>query len=74
MKRARNSLVRAIRKEVERDSSFLEKCNYHEKMMVKFNTTGKSPMELAETEAGQKLLDKINANVSRAMVERFGKV
>ena len=36
------------------------------------NTTGKSPMELAETPDGQKVLDEINAKVGASMARMFG--
>ena len=69
---ATDHLDTAIKEEVGRDALFLEKCKYHEAMTDKFNTTGKSPMELSSTPSGQKILDKINAKVAQAMTEKYG--
>jgi len=61
-----------VDEELKRDTSFLSKCAYHAEMMDLYNQTGKSPMELADSSAGQTILDEINSKVSRAMAERFG--
>ena len=45
------ALSNAINDEIDNDSLFLEKCQYHEKMMEKF-LGDRSPMIMAETEAG----------------------
>tara|TARA_R110002020_G_scaffold421993_1_gene631189 strand:- start:1810 stop:2037 length:228 start_codon:yes stop_codon:yes gene_type:complete len=66
------ALERAIQEEVDSDSLFLEKCAFHQEQMDKFNDTGKSPMELADTPAGQVILDAINARVSAAMIAKYG--
>jgi hypothetical protein len=66
------ALEQALESEVKRDASFTEKCNYHQNLMIHHNTTGKSPMELAETPEGQAVLDGINARVSSAMTAKYG--
>jgi len=64
---------KALLKEVNRIPSFAERCHWHEKMSEKFNSTGKSPMELSESIDGQKILDAINEKVSASMIKKFGK-
>ena len=66
------ALQKAINAEIKRDASFMDKCNFHQAMMDKFNKTGLSPMQLADTPEGQAKLDIINRQVSDAMVEKFG--
>lgn len=65
------ALSKAVNKSMDRDPLFLEKCEYHNALMSKFNDTGKCPMELSVTAEGQKQLDDINAKVSKAMVEKY---
>ena len=66
------ALSNAINQEMDRDSLFLEKCNYHNSLLRKFNKTGKSPMELSSTIEGQKQLDIINAKIGSAMIKKYG--
>ena len=65
------ALSNAINEEMDRDPLFLEKCEYHEKIMAEF-LGDKIPMLLAETKEGQKQLDIINAKVSKLMIEKYG--
>jgi hypothetical protein len=65
------ALSNAINEEMDRDPLFLEKCEYHEKIMSKL-LGDKIPMLLAETKEGQQELDIINAKVSKAMIEKYG--
>ncbi len=65
------ALSNAINDEIDNDSLFLEKCQYHEKMMEKF-LGDKSPMIMAETEAGKKELSAIAAKVKKLMTEKYG--
>ena len=53
------------------ESLFLEKCQYHEKMMEKF-LGDRSPMIMAETEAGKKELSVIASKVKKLMTEKYG--
>ena len=66
------ALTNAMNKELEQDSSFLEKCRYHNSLLLKFNKTEKSPMELDQTEDGREQLAIINAKVSREMIKKYG--
>jgi len=54
------------------DSLFDDKTHYWNAMMKKHNSTDLSPMELADTDSGQKMLDEINKKVSAEMIKKFG--
>jgi|TARA_R110002012_G_scaffold302093_1_gene502805 hypothetical protein len=71
LSKGERTLSNAINQEMDRDPLFLEKCEYHEKIMSKL-LGDKIPMILAETKEGQKQLDVINAKVSKAMIEKYG--
>ena len=66
------ALTNAINQEMDRDSLFLEKCNYYNSLQIKFNKTDKSPMELDATEEGRVQLAIITAKVSEAMTRKYG--
>ena len=53
------------------DFLFDEKTHYWNAMMKKHNPTDLSPMQLADTTSGQKLLDEINKKVSAEMIKKF---
>ena len=50
---------------------FNAKCKYHEQIMSKL-LDGKIPMLMAETEEGQKELDKITKECTILMNKKFG--
>ena len=54
------------------DALFDEKTHYWNAMMEKHNPTDLSPIELADTDNGQKVLDELNKKVSAAMIKKFG--
>jgi hypothetical protein len=66
------ALTTAFNKELERDSLFLEKCQYHNSLLLKYNKTNQSPMELDQTEEGREQLAIINAKVSQEMIKKYG--
>lgn len=60
-------------KEMRREDPLVDmKVHYWNAMMEKHNPTDLSPMQLADTTSGQKLLDEINKKVSAAMIKKFG--
>ena len=65
------ALSKAINEEMDRDSLFWEKCEYHEKIMAEL-LGDKIPMLLAETKEGQQELVIICAKVSKLMIEKYG--
>ena len=65
------TLSKAINEEMDRDSLFWEKCEYHEKIMAEL-LGDKIPMLLAETKEGQQELVIICAKVSKLMIEKYG--
>ena len=65
------ALSKAINEEMDRDSLFWEKCEYHEKIMAAL-LGDKIPMLLAETKEGQQELVIICAKVSKLMIEKYG--
>jgi len=66
------ALQKAIDEERATDSRFDAKVHAWNALMELHNTTNKSPMELAETPDGQKVLDEINAKVGASMTRMFG--
>ena len=65
------ALTKAINEQMDRDSLFWEKCEYHEKIMAEL-LGDKIPMLLAETKEGQQELVIICAKVSKLMIEKYG--
>ena len=60
-------------KEMRKEDPLVDvKVHYWNAMMEKHNPTDLSPMQLAETTSGQKLLDEINKKVSAEMIKKFG--
>ena len=60
-------------KEMRREDPLIDvKVHYWNAMMEKHNPTDLSPMQLADTTSGQKLLDEINKKVSAEMIKKFG--
>jgi len=60
-------------KEIRKEDPLVDaKVHYWNAMMEKHNPTDLSPMELADTTSGQKLLDEINKKVSAEMIKKFG--
>ena len=60
-------------KEMRKEDPLVDvKVHYWNAMMEKHNPTDLSPMQLADTTSGQKLLDEINKKVSAAMIKKFG--
>jgi len=60
-------------KEMRREDPLVDvKVHYWNAMMEKHNPTDLSPMQLADTTSGQKLLDEINKKVSAEMIKKFG--
>ena len=60
-------------KEMRREDPLVDvKVHYWNAMMEKHNPTDLSPMQLADTDSGQKLLDEINKKVSAEMIKKFG--
>jgi hypothetical protein len=69
---AERALQKAIDEERAVDPNFDAKVHAWNALMELHNKTGKSPMELAETPDGQKVLDNINAKVGATMTKMFG--
>ena len=65
------ALSNAINDEIDNDSLFLEKCQYHEKMMAKF-LGDRSPMIMAETAAAIIELSVSASKVKKLMTEKYG--
>ena len=60
-------------KEMRREDPLVDvKVHYWNAMMEKHNPTDLSPMQLADTDSGQKMLDEINKKVSAEMIKKFG--
>jgi len=60
-------------KEMRREDPLIDvKVHYWNAMMEKHNPTDLSPMQLADTDSGQKMLDEINKKVSAEMIKKFG--
>jgi hypothetical protein len=60
-------------KEMRKEDPLVDvKVHYWNAMMEKHNPTDLSPMQLADTDSGQKLLDEINKKVSAEMIKKFG--
>ena len=60
-------------KEIRKEDPLVDaKVHYWNAMMEKHNPTDLSPMQLADTTSGQKLLDEINKKVSAEMIKKFG--
>jgi len=65
--KAEKALVNAIQEEVDRDHLFLEKCNYHEKLMEElFHSKGLTDHDTPEAIA-------IFEEVKKRMEKKFGK-
>ncbi len=69
---AERALQKAIDEERAADPKFDAKVHAWNSFMDMHNTTGQSPMQLAETPDGQKVLDEINAKVGASMARMFG--
>ena len=60
-------------KEMRREDPLIDvKVHYWNAMMEKHNPTDLSPMQLADTDSGQKVLDELNKKVSAEMIKKFG--
>lgn len=60
-------------KEIRKEDPLVDaKVHYWNAMMEKHNPTDLSPMELADTDSGQKVLDELNKKVSAEMIKKFG--
>ena len=60
-------------KEMRREDPLMDvKVHYWNAMMEKHNPTDLSPMQLADTDSGQKMLDAIKNKVSAEMIKKVG--